>query len=443
MYKLRIYGLNAIFGISIQITIGENILTAVATGTAFYIKALPAPPPLKVFRTLEVIDEEDKDLLETQRKLMEKSELNRKKIEECLLNEQSDEEAILLATQDDSSTDSSEGSEHEDQINQTRSRMNKQAMVIEIDDEQDEDLVLFLDDVFNDKFHLCNVDLQNQIYTSDELNEFQMITMVKQKQIDPDHHPNRQLAKIFKSMYQELASQMSYMSSCSVSGISYSVQITKSNCVQIYMNAVVSGRVIPGIAELSLTEENVFELEATTPLASIHSKRTNSMPNIIGNSMDNIPVFEDNTLSREVSVDNEDDFEWETTDTKRQSVITATPSEQNFDQIKSIGEKSRIELTPLLSIPGTTFIRFLGRISLHFIKESNLTYDSYGSSGMGGFCHAFLMELLAVVKAHVLCLGGNAAVGLSIDEIKFDESIKNQGYALLSISGDVIEVQYK
>lgn len=40
MYKLRIYGLNAIYGLKIQISIGENLLTAVATGIIWVMKEL-------------------------------------------------------------------------------------------------------------------------------------------------------------------------------------------------------------------------------------------------------------------------------------------------------------------------------------------------------------------------------------------------------------------
>jgi hypothetical protein len=52
------------------------------------------------------------------------------------------------------------------------------------------------------------------------------------------------------------------------------------------------------------------------------------------------------------------------------------------------------------------------------------------------------MDILAVVKAHVLCLGGNAVVGFSLDNIHVTESLKNQGYAMISVSGDVVKVTY-
>jgi uncharacterized protein YbjQ (UPF0145 family) len=46
-------------------------------------------------------------------------------------------------------------------------------------------------------------------------------------------------------------------------------------------------------------------------------------------------------------------------------------------------------------------------------------------------------ELTAVVRAHTLALGGNAVVGYTVDQSVFYETI-NHGYALVSISGDVV-----
>lgn len=81
LYKLRIQGLNAIFGLQVQLTIGESLIIAVASGTATYLSALPAPPPLRITRNLDIIDAEDRQLYEIQRRIMERSEENRTRIE--------------------------------------------------------------------------------------------------------------------------------------------------------------------------------------------------------------------------------------------------------------------------------------------------------------------------------------------------------------------------
>jgi uncharacterized protein YbjQ (UPF0145 family) len=97
-----------------------------------------------------------------------------------------------------------------------------------------------------------------------------------------------------------------------------------------------------------------------------------------------------------------------------------------------------IEVTPLSQVPFTRIISFLGRISLHFIKETHLIFESHsGMNGMPGFTSYFMQEMLAVVRAHAQALGGNAVVSFAMDQFLCTDSM-SQGYALVSISGDVI-----
>ncbi len=62
------------------------------------------------------------------------------------------------------------------------------------------------------------------------------------------------------------------------------------------------------------------------------------------------------------------------------------------------------------------------------------------SSGIGGFTHTFLVELNAIIRAHTAALGGNAILSFTADQSLVNESIKNQCYALISVSGDVVRV---
>ncbi|XP_065838010.1 C2 domain-containing protein 5-like isoform X1 [Oscarella lobularis] len=41
--KLKVKGMNAVFGLRIQVTVGESLLVAIASGTAVYLAALPKP----------------------------------------------------------------------------------------------------------------------------------------------------------------------------------------------------------------------------------------------------------------------------------------------------------------------------------------------------------------------------------------------------------------
>lgn len=207
---MRIKGYNAIFGLMIQLCVGNGVITAVASGTAVFLSALPLPPKLKLFRNLEVIDREDAHLVELQRRIGVESEVNRAQIEfelETQLKEKSasrrltrrrlsrnqrmsvvteavaspvgslstspiklktnDSFALSVDSSDSSSDGSSSGAEGEevdeeddgdksevDFEDDTKSEVivpietKKRSVIIQIDDERDEDLVLLIDPSF-------------------------------------------------------------------------------------------------------------------------------------------------------------------------------------------------------------------------------------------------------------------------------------------------------
>ncbi|KAI8930309.1 hypothetical protein BC831DRAFT_502422 [Entophlyctis helioformis] len=645
MYKLRLYGLNAIFGLRIQISVGENLMTAIATGTALYVRALPTPPALQVLRNLEVVDEEDEKLMDAQRKITLQSEANRKRIEEALRSVEAAEAAAAAAAGDaegrsnsdsDSETNSSK-SDTDDEVDspiagsvgvagsavggpagasgsnaigsataggmasggtgsrshQQQQQQQQRGVVVQIDDEQDEDLVLFLDQTFPEGFELCSIRRPpNLQLLLKSLYNFQMVTIVKQGRINPTtHHPNRQLAGIFRSLYQELQFQVAYFSPCIVLGIQYDVQLPKEQGVQVCLQALVVGglkRKQEGVKAPGLTQSNsslnlfdpamfssrsndgglgtgsglfgtmnsaerrsgfsTLQRQATTmttngsmlsnmdaisvsssvqddsmvynmdeereergsgylsqtaaphqpahfgqtsvPLIQQlhHSQFHHSTAHAHAHQHQQMLLASHNTYSAGSGIQHvvnsggsgSSDFHTGMIHTQGQSTVSfntqagqqgtsstssthqqpprnSTLSNSHLTQAQSALARQptqsqlpfaypipiHVEISPVPFIPQSRVVRFLGRMSLHFIKEANLVYDgAAGTNGMGGFTHMFLAELYAVVKAHTVGLGGNGVIGFSMDQILFSESIKNQGYALVSVSGDVVEVEY-
>ncbi len=55
-------GMNAAFSLNVQLCMGENLLIVVATATALFIPALPAPPALQILRSMPSDDEEHKQV---------------------------------------------------------------------------------------------------------------------------------------------------------------------------------------------------------------------------------------------------------------------------------------------------------------------------------------------------------------------------------------------
>ncbi|KAG0331381.1 hypothetical protein BG000_010966 [Podila horticola] len=582
MYKLKIHGLNAIFGLRFQITVGDSLIVAVACGTAMYLSALPTPPALRISRNLDVIDEEDKKLLEMQRKIMELSETNRQNLEAAKLRESEEirgaaaaiTDGTQIGHQDDDSSGSSSDSDDEAEKDNYQTNV-----VIQIDDDADEDLMaVLLDPVFTDGFLICSTEtLPNHPYfvSTDPMipDNAHLITTVKQGHINMiSHHPNRQLAALFRSIYEDLRFRLSYFTDCVLAGISYNIQLPRANEVQIQLTAVALGqqrpvdsleplgvpitlspwRSVPGSATLSTNhsrsesenalygqspdprrvpvedsmvfqmDEQITESPNQTPVSTHSPTPVNTLTDI------NTRLQTKNQLMAQASSDTITDSTSATAPTtpinnrytrlgmtdsepttpiesfrsqgfrphelnpssrlqssslappaspingptssngsynsenilpaaimkpgsqyrrhsRHQSISSLLSRPGQMDEAARVSllpmmpaDRPFIEMTPLSFIPGRTPTRYLGKLSLHFVKETHILHDTTVSSGMGGFVHVFLMEIQAVARSHVAALGGDAIVGLRIDESFFQESVKNQGYALISISGDVV-----
>ncbi|KAI9103092.1 hypothetical protein DFS34DRAFT_351995 [Phlyctochytrium arcticum] len=501
MYKLRINGLNAVFGVKIQFSVGESLMTAVATGTAVYVRALPTPPALKVFRNLDVVDEEDKNLMEIQKKIMARSETNRKNIElalealECRaeagnpegknsesngVNNESGGDAANQGLNAPSETDSISSSESESGPEDLdTSRRTHRSVVIQIDDEQDEDLVLMHDLSFPDHFQICNIGLGPKsdsllqpslaglppsplfleqlqqdttgfpFPTESQLPITQLVSIVRHATITAvSHHPSRQLANVFKQLYAEAYFHLStYLRPCVLAGVKYDVQIVKENEVQIVCHGVVMGRYAQDELDVTVAGDEEGETgpsrESLTKWEQSQGAATNTFPNASGRtsavSLTDEMVF---SLEDEEDAANAQNNGGNGTPPHAANApgsinITATDLPPATPTIAP----TAVDITPLWYIPPYPATRFLGRVSLHFVKESAQTFDpSSGLTGMGGFTHAFLVELLGVLRAHAVALGGNAVVGFAVEKMVVEESLKNGAYALVSIGGDVVWV---
>jgi hypothetical protein len=77
IYKLRVMGMNAAFGLRMQLVVGDNLLVGVSTATAVFLPSLPPPPLLLIRRYIGVENEEDRVLVSLQQKLMQLSYTNR------------------------------------------------------------------------------------------------------------------------------------------------------------------------------------------------------------------------------------------------------------------------------------------------------------------------------------------------------------------------------
>lgn len=87
-------------------------------------------------------------------------------------------------------------------------------------------------------------------------------------------------------------------------------------------------------------------------------------------------------------------------------------------------ERFGVDLTPLCYVPGGKIDKYLGNLNFFFIRESTSVKEN---GGISGFVHSFITEVLAIVRANVTALGGNAMVSFYMTEmILVDNPHKNQ-----------------
>ncbi|CAM9828810.1 unnamed protein product, partial [Phaeothamnion confervicola] len=107
---------------------------------------------------------------------------------------------------------------------------------------------------------------------------------------------------------------------------------------------------------------------------------------------------------------------------------------------RSSADERRVEMTPLGRVPGTRVARYLGSVSLHFIKES--WSAAAGGGGVAGFFQVFMTEVNAVVRAHVAALGGNAMLSYRLrPQESGGKTSKNVLYNMITVSGDAAVIE--
>lgn len=436
LYKLRLRGYNGIFGLKYSIAVSATAIVAVATGTAMLLLGLPPPEPLKISRDLEVKDEEDRWIVEIQQKISFDAENNHARVDALLdtfthLHVESSEEdsgSLGSSSESDDSTSSSDTDSETDRA---------KLAVVQIDDETDEDLVLvLLEPEFRDSagFLAGNLEGPPPLDLTLEHRKAkiipQLITVFKKVRINQDgRHLPFQLARVFHSIYREawLQASLSFQTGLVLRSVRHQVSITKEGDVQILTYATVFGEMgRPSEEEDEDRQERAEEWEELISLDVSTSSDDSDMED---------RIFTRRRRRSLEDVASADDL----TDQLDRLRNTVTSPGGKIQKFLIAGHMNHVELSPASTIPASVTVSHFGAVSLKFFKEIHLSEIPGGTAF--AFTHDLLLEAFAVVRAHVIALGGNALVHLQIRPGAFLENFKNQLHAILHISGDVLEVE--
>ncbi|XP_074793790.1 C2 domain-containing protein 5 isoform X11 [Natator depressus] len=422
MNKLKLKGMNALFGLRIQITVGENMLMGLASATGVYLTALPPPGGIQIAGKTpndgtyeQHISHMQKKINDTIAKNKELYEINPPEIPEEIIGSPFPEprqRSRLLRSQSESS---------DEVMELDLSHGKKDAFVLEIDDtDAMEDVHSLLTDVPPPTgFYSCNTEIMPGInnWTSD----IQMFTSVRVSRLSNINLTNQTLNKNFNDLCENLLKSLYFklrsMIPCCLCHVNFTVALPEDEVIQVTVTAVA----ITFDKNQALQTSKV-PAEKTLQRASTDNEEQLQFP---------LELCSDPLVSQPFSP------------AKAASLDKASPLAEGHLRHRSVpsctnSTVSVVKMTPLSFIPGAKITKYLGIINMFFIRETTSLREE---GGVSGFLHAFIAEVFAMVRAHVAALGGNAVVSYIMKQCVFMENPnKNQAQCLINVSGDAVIV---
>ncbi|XP_037000705.2 C2 domain-containing protein 5 isoform X6 [Artibeus jamaicensis] len=420
MNKLKLKGMNALFGLRIQITVGENMLMGLASATGVYLAALPTPGGIQIAGKTpndgsyeQHISHMQKKINDTIAKNKELYEINPPEISEEIIGSPIPEprqRSRLLRSQSESSDEVTE---------LDLSHGKKDAFVLEIDDtDAMEDVHSLLTDVPPPSgFYSCNTEIMPGI--NNWTSEIQMFTSVRVIRLSSLNLTNQALNKNFNDLCENLLKSLYFklrsMIPCCLCHVNFTVSLPEDELIQVTVTAV------------AITFDKNQALQTT---------KTHVEKSLQRGSTDNEELLQ---FPLELCSDSLPSHPFPPA--KAVTVDKASPVGEGNLRSRSAPPCASstvgvVKMTPLSFIPGAKITKYLGIINMFFIRETTSLREE---GGVSGFLHAFIAEVFAMVRAHVAALGGNAVVSYIMKQCVFMENPnKNQAQCLINVSGDAV-----
>ncbi|XP_058414637.1 C2 domain-containing protein 5 isoform X3 [Diceros bicornis minor] len=461
MNKLKLKGMNALFGLRIQITVGENMLMGLASATGVYLAALPTPGGIQIAGKTpndgsyeQHISHMQKKINDTIAKNKELYEITPPEISEEIIGSPIPEprqRSRLLRSQSESSDEVTE---------LDLSHGKKDAFVLEIDDtDAMEDVHSLLTDVPPPSgFYSCNTEIMPGI--NNWTSEIQMFTSVRVIRLSSLNLTNQALNKNFNDLCENLLKSLYFklrsMIPCCLCHVNFTVSLPEDELIQVTVTAVAITfdknqalqttkiHVEKSLQRASTDNEELlqFPLELCSDSLPSHPFPPAKEHLESASSNSGIPAAQRDRCSGWIEL-----IKLKAQTIRRGSMKTtvtvekASPMGEGNFRNRSAPPCANstvgvVKMTPLSFIPGAKITKYLGIINMFFIRETTSLREE---GGVSGFLHAFIAEVFAMVRAHVAALGGNAVVSYIMKQCVFMENPnKNQAQCLINVSGDAV-----
>uniref|UniRef100_A0A8C7MH34 C2 domain-containing protein 5 n=1 Tax=Oncorhynchus kisutch TaxID=8019 RepID=A0A8C7MH34_ONCKI len=433
MNKLKLRCMNALFGLRIQISVGENMLLGLASATGVYLSALPAPGGIQIAGKTPSDLSYDQHISTMQKRINDTIVMNKELYNihppECI------EEVVGSPIPDRQRSrlfrSTSESSDELSELDLSHGK--KDAFVLEIDDtDAVEDIQSLLTDApMPAGFYSCNTEVMPGIYNW--TSGLQMFTSVRVYRLNNANLTNQGLNKIFTDLCENLLKSLYFklrsMIPCCLCHLNFTVAVPEEELIQVRRHTPKNTSPILSIFPRNiLNEEQLqFSMELCGESTSSNNQPTAkaSVSSVdYGSFADRCSTWLELLRLKAHTI-------------RRGSVKTISSSERcsPLPEVRSRSLRSTrslpcgapvtvVKMTPLSFLPMTRIVKYLGIINMFFIRETTSLREE---GGVSGFLHSFIAEVFAMVRAHVAALGGNAVVSYSMKECVFMENPnKNQ-----------------
>ncbi|XP_064807848.1 C2 domain-containing protein 5-like isoform X9 [Oncorhynchus masou masou] len=446
MNKLKLRSMNALFGLRIQISVGENMLLGLASATGVYLSALPAPGGIQIAGKTPSDLSYDQHISTMQKRIDDTIAKNKELYNihppklftldpEAFigLNTECIEEVVgsPIPDRQRSSRLFRSTSESSDELSELDlSHGKKDAFVLEIDDtDAVEDIQSLLTDApIPAGFYSCNTEVMPGIHNW--TSGLQMFTSVRVYRLSNANLTNQGLNKIFTDLCENLLKSLYFklrsMIPCCLCHLNFTVAVPEEELIQVAVTAVAMSfdKETQQAADKALTRgsgENEEQLQFSMELCG-ESTISNNQPTAKPSGVPESAMVHSSRVSS----------------SERCSPLPEGRS-RSLRSTRSLpcgAPVTVVKMTPLSFLPGTRIVKYLGIINMFFIRETTSLREE---GGVSGFLHSFIAEVFAMVRAHVAALGGNALVSYSMKECVFMENPnKNQAQCLINVSGDAV-----
>ncbi|XP_072241854.1 C2 domain-containing protein 5 isoform X15 [Leuresthes tenuis] len=473
MNKLKLRSMNALFGLRIQISVGENMLLGLASATGVYLTALPAPGGIQIAGKTPGDPSNEQHILTIQKRINDAIAKNKElyQINPPELTEEGVGSPIPEPRQRSRLFRShSESSDELSELDLSHGK--KDAFVLEIDDtDAVEDIHSLLTDANPPiGFYSCNTETMPGIYNW--TSGIQMFTSVRILRLSNTNLTNQGLNKIFTDLCENLLKSFYFklrsMVPCCLCHLNFTVAVPEEELIQVAVTAVAmtfdKDQTQEKLAEKLIPKGGSDTDEQLQFPLELCADSSNSQPS---SKISGVPEST-NISSRAASVDYGSFADRCSTwlellrlkahTIRRGSVKTSRRTQSLAHSVSSLEHSSPlpegrsrslrssrsfggssvtvVKMTPLSFLPGTRIIKYLGIINMFFIRETTSLREE---GGVSGFLHSFIAEVFAMVRAHVAALGGNAVVSYSMQDcVLMENPNKNQAQCLINVSGDAV-----